>query len=503
MADQRELEIVVNAKDEASKKMQSMGDKIGGIFSKVGVAVAASGAAIGAFAVSSINKFSEVGDAVEKMATRTGLSAESVSALRVAADGAGTSIETVEAAVKKMTLNVAEGADKGSAFRKAIEGFGYSFDQFKKSKPEEQFEALAISIGSIKDPAERSKAAMDTFGKAGTDLIPLFESGEFSMEAWSEQAKKLGVSFDDISAKSAADLNDAIGAMGIAFDGLALQVGGALAPAITELLTKFVEILPRIQDLAGLIQGSLTSAFGAVSGKVGEFIGWLEQTGVLSVFKDLLMQLWNAISIYLWPAIVQLWDALQPIMPILQAIAVVIGTVLLASFAALIAALALVIQWVGMFISKISSAVKTVLDFFKPALDKVTETFNGMGEIITSITSKIASFVDGVRKAVEAIASLISQKNKLDSKDTKASLAGQRASGGTVLGGSSYLVGEKGPEIFTPSSSGFITPNGGGGVGGVNVTINVGAVNNSIDMRRMADMVGEVIMGRVAANERI
>lgn len=36
---------------------------------------------------------------------------------------------------------------------------------------------------------------------------------------------------------------------------------------------------------------------------------------------------------------------------------------------------------------------------------------------------------------------------------------GARASGGPVTGGASYLVGERGPELFTPGASGFITPN--------------------------------------------
>ena len=35
---------------------------------------------------------------------------------------------------------------------------------------------------------------------------------------------------------------------------------------------------------------------------------------------------------------------------------------------------------------------------------------------------------------------------------------GQRAVGGPVASGSTYLVGERGPELFTPSTSGTITP---------------------------------------------
>lgn len=45
-------------------------------------------------------------------------------------------------------------------------------------------------------------------------------------------------------------------------------------------------------------------------------------------------------------------------------------------------------------------------------------------------------------------------------------VAGARARGGPVLGGRSYLVGERGPELFTPGRSGGITPNHALGSGG-------------------------------------
>ncbi len=39
-------------------------------------------------------------------------------------------------------------------------------------------------------------------------------------------------------------------------------------------------------------------------------------------------------------------------------------------------------------------------------------------------------------------------------------VAGARAAGGPVAAGETYLVGENGPELFTPSASGAILPNG-------------------------------------------
>ena len=51
-------------------------------------------------------------------------------------------------------------------------------------------------------------------------------------------------------------------------------------------------------------------------------------------------------------------------------------------------------------------------------------------------------------------------------------LAGTRALGGSVSGGRSYLVGEHGPELFTPMGGGNITPNGRLGGGGITIIMN-------------------------------
>lgn len=52
---------------------------------------------------------------------------------------------------------------------------------------------------------------------------------------------------------------------------------------------------------------------------------------------------------------------------------------------------------------------------------------------------------------------------------------GPQAAGGPVSSGTSYLVGEKGPEMFTPSSSGTIIPNGAMGSSGGKTIYNIDA----------------------------
>jgi tape measure domain-containing protein len=56
---------------------------------------------------------------------------------------------------------------------------------------------------------------------------------------------------------------------------------------------------------------------------------------------------------------------------------------------------------------------------------------------------------------------------------------GKRAMGGSVTGGRSYMVGERGPELFSPGRSGGIAPTGSFG-GTTNVVVNVDASGSNV-----------------------
>jgi len=76
----------------------------------------------------------------------------------------------------------------------------------------------------------------------------------------------------------------------------------------------------------------------------------------------------------------------------------------------------------------------------------------------------------------------------------------QRAAGGPVSAGSPYLVGERGPEMFVPRSSGSIYPNDAMGMGGANVIVNVDASGTSAQGNDgQANQLGKVIGAAVQA----
>ena len=69
----------------------------------------------------------------------------------------------------------------------------------------------------------------------------------------------------------------------------------------------------------------------------------------------------------------------------------------------------------------------------------------------------------------------------------------RRAMGGPVMSGGSYLVGERGPELFTPSGSGNITPNHA--MGGTNITVNAGLISTP-------DQIGQQIIEAILKAQR-
>ena len=80
-----------------------------------------------------------------------------------------------------------------------------------------------------------------------------------------------------------------------------------------------------------------------------------------------------------------------------------------------------------------------------------------------------------------------------------------RAAGGPVTGGSPYVVGEKGPELFVPGSSGNIVPNHA--MGGANIVVNVDASGSSVEgdagaAQELGSMLAAAIQAELVKEKR-
>ncbi len=92
--------------------------------------------------------------------------------------------------------------------------------------------------------------------------------------------------------------------------------------------------------------------------------------------------------------------------------------------------------------------------------------WNGIKEVVGSawtwISDKVNSIISSIQSALNAIKNLPSSAGSFVS-NVVGKVTG-RASGGSVMAGTPYIVGERGPELFVPRMSGSIIPNAGGGV---------------------------------------
>jgi len=81
---------------------------------------------------------------------------------------------------------------------------------------------------------------------------------------------------------------------------------------------------------------------------------------------------------------------------------------------------------------------------------------------------------------------------------TMGTFGGARAAGGPVASGQTYMVGERGPELFVPGRSGTIVANDKMGGGNTNVVVNVDAKGSSVEGDEQgANQLGRVISAAV------
>ena len=199
----------------AGQHLQSFGAGI----AKMGGAMLGAGGAVLAPLAGMVAGFAEAGSALADMSARTGVSASNLSALGYAAGMTGASMEDVEKAIRKMQQN------------------GMSADKIG---------AIADKMAAMTDPAKKTAFAIKMFGKSGTALIPMLSGGSAGLAAFREEAERLGVVMSDEDAAAADKLGDAMDRTKTTLKGVAMQIGAALAPAVTWLADELAKAISTV-----------------------------------------------------------------------------------------------------------------------------------------------------------------------------------------------------------------------------------------------------------------
>jgi hypothetical protein len=242
-ADLNPLQKKLGQIDASFKAVGARIAKIGAGFAAVGAATTAIGSSALASITALSQRFAGLGDELSKARDRTGIAASSLSELGYAAEQSGTDLATVEKAVAKMQRGITEANAGSKSMAEAFQAIGLSTKKLAALNPEQQFLAVGEAISRIQDPTRRAAAAMDVFGKSGTQLLPLLIS---DIEALRKEARDLGVVISDDDAKNATNLGDAFDRVKKSLGGIATQLGAAIAVPFTKIANALASIVGKV-----------------------------------------------------------------------------------------------------------------------------------------------------------------------------------------------------------------------------------------------------------------
>jgi len=232
---------LVRGLQSAEKRLKAFGEGL----RSVGTRMVAIGAAIAAPLLGGAKAFADMGSALFDMSQRTGISVEALSELGFAAEQSGTDLATMETGIRKMQRSLTDAAQGSKTAIEALGLLGLTIEDFKGLSPEQQFKLIADRIAQIADPTIRAAAAMELFGRSGTQLLPMLSGGAKGIEDLQAQARSLGLTMSTEDAKAAEAFGDTLDVLWKTMKRLTFAVGAALAPMLTDLAESMTRVIVR------------------------------------------------------------------------------------------------------------------------------------------------------------------------------------------------------------------------------------------------------------------
>ncbi len=451
---------------KGSKEVEGFGGKLAQFGKVAGAAFAAAGVAAAAYAGKLL--VDGVKAAIEDEKAQASLA----TTLKNVTGATNTQIKATEDYITKTTLATGVTDDE---LRPSLDRLVRSTKDVEEAQ---KLQALALDIaaGSGKSLDAVSQALGKAYegntaslGRLGVGL----SAAELKSMSFDEVTQALSNTFEDQASIQADTFAGKMQRLSVAFNEGKETVGSFVLSAITPMVTLFVDkVIPIISQLSTSIGEDLKPVFEDISTFFqevllpifGEWWSFLTETvipGIKKTVQPIIEGLFNAFG-KIASTIKDNEDNLRPLFNLFKTVATFVAEKLAPAIGT---TLGTALEVVGTLISglitgfgKVVKAIETVITTIKNLINLVTSNplVKGIGNVISS------------------------------------AFGGGRANGGAVNAGTSYLVGERGAELFVPETDGRIIPNdklGGGGVVN-NISINVsGAIDREGTARQIIDLL--------------
>lgn len=217
-----------------------------------------------------VNGLVQQSTGLEDVSAQLGLSTRELQQWQLAGSLAGAKTEDMNKAI----LNLQKNSEGGAKVFKEL-GVELKDGAGNAKSTSTLMRETGLAIGGLEDPAARTKAALEVFGKAGSKLVPMFSDGAAGLEDMLAELDRLGGGLSEDAIRKIGAFDDGM----VRWDFAMLSVKSTLA----------TDIFPALTGLVGNI-AKVTSEFATGEGgsrRMGVALGLLGTIGAVAGVKML------------------------------------------------------------------------------------------------------------------------------------------------------------------------------------------------------------------------
>ena len=278
------LERMERGQAAAGASLDRLEKSLGRVGTYVKAQLAIQVAELGARLVQMAKQSLDAAAGLDELAEQLGTNARALQGMQFAAVSNGVKLEQLETGLSKFSQKMGEAAGGSKEMVEALNALGVkNLDVQGKLRPTEALlQEVAAAIVKIEDPAKRSAAAVDFFGKAGTRMLPLLGEMAKGSDSLADAAERAGAMIDAKTIKALDDMSDKAAQSSLKMRALFATIG---APIITASLDAVNRVLAEILgNLDALQKKAATAQTRALQGDVANLDEQIAaQRGLLAI----------------------------------------------------------------------------------------------------------------------------------------------------------------------------------------------------------------------------
>lgn len=192
----------------------------------------------------------EVIDATTKMARSLGFTTEQMVGLQRAAGIAGVEQKELATSLRRLSKNISDANNGLTTAIRAFDSLHLSAKNLIDLSPHKALLLVADAMSKMQNPTERTRVALDLFGRSGVKMIELMKDGAAGLEAFQREAEAAGLTFSDFAGQRVEAANDAILRLKETFTAIVRKMTIDFAPSIERAAKTLQVMAPQIAAVA-------------------------------------------------------------------------------------------------------------------------------------------------------------------------------------------------------------------------------------------------------------